>query len=156
MNELNEANRARYGVEQGWWFAKELETRWSDLDPYGHANNGAYLTWCEEARVGYLTEIGVPRLTADTPGPVIKDVGFTYDRPVFQGEKILVCARIAWIKTTSFRMEFSVWNGSLVGHGYSVCVWLVNQTGERVTVPDHLRSKIVEVDGCELLSATSA
>ncbi|EJN26864.1 putative thioesterase [Pseudomonas sp. GM78] len=155
MNELNEDTRARYGVEAGWWFATTFQTRWSDLDPFGHVNNGAYLVWCEETRNAYFQALGVPNFTADAPGPVLKDVGFTYDRSLLHGEKILVTARVAWVRNTSFRMEFAVWNGSRVGHGHALCVWLVNDTGERVTVPDHLRSKMVEVDGCELLSATS-
>src|SRR5262245_47365958 len=153
MNELNEESRARYGVEPGWWFAKAFETRWSELDPFGHVNNGTYLMWCEETRNAYFEALGVPNFTADAPGPVLKDVGFTYDRPLGHGEKILVTGRVAWVRRTSFRMEFAVWNGARVGHGHALCVWMVNTTGERVAVSDALRNRMAELDGCELRTA---
>lgn len=155
MNDLNEDTRAHYGVELGWWFAKAFETRWSDLDPFGHVNNGTYLMWCEEARNAYFAALGVSSFTADTPGPVLKDVGFTYDRSLDYGEKILVTARVAWVKNTSFRMEFAVWNGDRVGHGHALCVWIVNATGERVRVSEHLRGRMAEVDGAQMLQASA-
>lgn len=154
MSDLSEDTAAQFGVEPGWRFGKAFETRWSDLDPFGHANNGAYLVWCEETRNGYFQALGVPQFTADAPGPVLKEVGFTYDRSLSHGESILVTARVAWVRNTSFRMEFAVWNGARAGHGHATCVWLVNTTGERVTVPNELRGKMAELDGAELRPAT--
>ncbi|MNJ19603.1 hotdog domain-containing protein [Pseudomonas alkylphenolica] len=86
---------------------------------------------------------------------MLKDVGFTYDRALMHGDKVLVTARVAWVRRSSFRMEFAVWNGSRVGHGHALFIWLVNQTGERVTVSDELRNKMSELDGCELLSVSA-
>ena len=35
-----------------------LQVRWSDLDPYGHVNHAAYLTFLEQARIAALEDIG--------------------------------------------------------------------------------------------------
>ncbi|MDT4826391.1 Thioesterase-like superfamily protein [compost metagenome] len=153
MNDLNHDSRTQYGVEPGWAFGKHFEVRWSDIDPFGHANNLAYLGWCEETRNAYLESLGVPRFTREAPGPVIKELGFTYDRSLEHGEKILLTGRVAWIRRTSFRMEFAAWNGSRVGHGHAICVWMINATGEKVAVADELRRLIVDRDGAELLSS---
>jgi acyl-CoA thioester hydrolase len=37
--------------------AKRIEIRWRDMDGFGHVNNSTYLTYLEEARDQYLTEI---------------------------------------------------------------------------------------------------
>jgi acyl-CoA thioester hydrolase len=36
---------------------KRIEIRWRDLDGFGHVNNSTYLTYLEEARDQYLTDI---------------------------------------------------------------------------------------------------
>ncbi|MNZ15262.1 hypothetical protein D3C78_322080 [compost metagenome] len=95
----------------------------------------------------------MPSFTRDAPGPVIKELGFTYNRSLEHAARILVTGRVAWIRNTSFRMEFAVWNGTQVGHGHAICIWMLNSTGEKVVVSDELRHLIVERDGAELLSS---
>jgi acyl-CoA thioester hydrolase len=36
---------------------KRIEIRWRDLDGFGHVNNSTYLTYLEEARDQYLTDV---------------------------------------------------------------------------------------------------
>jgi acyl-CoA thioester hydrolase len=36
---------------------KRIEIRWRDLDGFGHVNNSTYLTYLEEARDQYLTDL---------------------------------------------------------------------------------------------------
>jgi acyl-CoA thioester hydrolase len=36
---------------------KRIEIRWRDMDGFGHVNNSTYLTYLEEARDEYLTDI---------------------------------------------------------------------------------------------------
>jgi acyl-CoA thioester hydrolase len=36
---------------------KRVEIRWRDLDGFGHVNNSTYLTYLEEARDQYLTDL---------------------------------------------------------------------------------------------------
>ncbi|MNN01835.1 Acyl-ACP thioesterase [compost metagenome] len=153
MNDLNNESRERYGVEPGWAFGKCFDVRWSEVDAFGHVNNLAYLGWCEETRNAYIESLGVPSFTRDAPGPVIKELGFTYNRSLEHAARILVTGRVAWIRNTSFRMEFAVWNGTQVGHGHAICIWMLNSTGEKVVVSDELRHLIVERDGAELLSS---
>jgi acyl-CoA thioester hydrolase len=37
--------------------AKRIEIRWRDMDGFGHVNNSTYLTYLEEARDQYLTDL---------------------------------------------------------------------------------------------------
>jgi acyl-CoA thioester hydrolase len=38
-------------------FVKRIEIRWRDMDGFGHVNNSTYLTYLEEARDQYLTDL---------------------------------------------------------------------------------------------------
>ena len=59
MVEANAAEWARFGVEPGWSFAIRHRVRWSECDPFGHANHRAYFEWFEEARNRYLEAVGL-------------------------------------------------------------------------------------------------
>ena len=64
---------------------KEIEIRWSDLDPYGHVNHAVFLTYLEEVRDEWLT-----RAVGDD---VAKRVEIDYRRELTQGDDLVV-ARI--------------------------------------------------------------
>lgn len=84
---------ARFGVEPGWTFTLRHRVRWSECDPFGHANHRAYFEWFEEARNRYLEAVGLPALSSNSPGPVIAEAGIRYHRPLAYGDEILVSAR---------------------------------------------------------------
>jgi len=50
MVEANAAQHTLFGVEPEWSFAIRHRVRWSECDPFGHANHRAYFEWFEEAR----------------------------------------------------------------------------------------------------------
>ena len=45
-------DRAEFGIEGDWPVGRRHRIRWSECDALGHANNVAYLTLCEDLRVG--------------------------------------------------------------------------------------------------------
>lgn len=155
MNDLSSEHRAKYQVEAGWWFGRLFVTRWSEVDPFGHANHRTHFVWCEEARNAYFAELGHPIVGPAAAGPVVKEVGFTYEQPVAVGEEVLVTARVTWVRRTSLRMEYAVWRRALMGRGHATCIWIVNTTGERLRVPAALRHQMVERDGAKDLEPAS-
>jgi acyl-CoA thioester hydrolase len=101
---------ARFAVEPGWRFAIRHRVRWSECDPFRHANHRAHFEWFEEARNRYLESAGLPGLSAGTPGPVIAETGIRYHRPLAYGDEILVSARTVRLGNTSFEMEYAAWH----------------------------------------------
>ena len=73
MVEVSAAQHTLYGVEPGWSFAIRHRVRWSECDPFGHANHRAYFEWFEEARNRYLEAVGLAALSPNLPGPVIAE-----------------------------------------------------------------------------------
>lgn len=139
---IGNEERARYGVDGAWWFAIRHRVRWSECDPFGHANHRAYFEWLEEARNLYLEAVGLPPLAAASPGPVIAETAIRYHRPLAYGDAVLVTARICRLGRTSFEMEYSVWREGLCAEGRAVLILVVNATGEKVPIPPALRAAI--------------
>ncbi|MBV9815739.1 MAG: acyl-CoA thioesterase, partial [Alphaproteobacteria bacterium] len=100
---------ARFGIEPGWAFAIQHRVRWSECDPFGHANHRAYFEWFEEARNRYLEAVGLAPLSPNAPGPVIAETGIRYHRPLAYADEILVSARAVRLGNTSFDMEYAAW-----------------------------------------------
>jgi hypothetical protein len=79
---VSREDAARFGVAPEWTFAIRHRVRWSECDPFGHANHRAYFEWFEEARNRYLEAVGLAPLSPNTPGPVIANTGIRYHRPL--------------------------------------------------------------------------
>jgi len=134
---------ARFGVEPGWTFTLRHRVRWSECDPFGHANHRAYFEWFEEARNRYLEAVGLPALSSNSPGPVIAEAGIRYHRPLAYADEILVSARTVRLGRTSFEMEYAVWHEGLCALGRAVLILVVNATGEKKPLPPQLRERIL-------------
>ena len=146
MVALDLAEFARFGVEPGWRFAIAHRVRWSECDPFGHANHRAYFEWFEEARNRYLETAGLAALSAATPGPVMAETGIRYLRPLAYGDDILVTARTVRLGYTSFEMEYAVWRQGLCAQGRAVLILMVNASGEKTPLPERLRHAILARD----------
>jgi acyl-CoA thioester hydrolase len=142
MVEASAEERARFGIDPGWSFAIRHRVRWSECDPFGHANHRAYFEWFEEARNRYLEAVGLAPLSPHTPGPVIAETGIRYHRPLAYADEILVSARTVRLGRTSFEMEYAVWRDGLCALGHAVLILVVNATGEKTLLPQELRDNI--------------
>jgi acyl-CoA thioester hydrolase len=140
------AEAVRFGVEPGWSFAIRHRVRWSECDPFGHANHRAYFEWFEEARNRYLEAVGLAPLSPDTPGPVIAETATRYHRPLAYADEIMVGARAVRLGRTSFEMEYAVWRDGLCALGRAVLILVVNTTGEKTPLPPELRENIIARD----------
>jgi acyl-CoA thioester hydrolase len=140
---------ANFQVEPNWSHGLQFTPRWGEIDTYGHVNHGAYFVWCEEVRIAYFKTLGEPPFSPDSPGPVIRDIGFEYMRAVSPTDEVLVTGRVTWIRRSSFRMEYAAWTDGLVGRGHATCIWYINNMKATAPLPDDLRRKIIALDGSE-------
>jgi acyl-CoA thioester hydrolase len=145
-HKIGDGERARFGIAPGWSFAIRHRVRWSECDPFGHANHRAYFEWFEEVRNRYLETAGLPPLSAATPGPVMAETAIRYRRPLAYGDEILVGARTVRLGRTSFEMEYAIWCDGLCAEGRAVLILVVNATGEKTPLPPALRRAIVARD----------
>jgi acyl-CoA thioester hydrolase len=138
MTRLDPSIIADHRIEPGWHYGFQLTPRWSELDGFAHVNHRAHFVWFEEVRNSYLKHLGFPIVNADVPGPVIKEVTCSYERVLALGDPVVVTGRTKWFGTTSFFMEYAIWNQGLVARGNAVIIWVLNSTGSKVPLPASL------------------
>lgn len=126
------------GIEHGWQFGMVTRARWCDLDGFSHVSHRAHLVWFEEARNAYLASLGFPLVSAEVPGPVVKEIACSYERSLCFGDSVVVTARTSWFGRTSFGMDYSIWKKGLVARGSAICVWYHNRPGLKVALPPAL------------------
>ncbi|NYT22139.1 acyl-CoA thioesterase [Alcaligenaceae bacterium] len=149
MSILTAASIEQYKVEGKWRFYKEFDVRWGEVDGFGHVSHRTHLVWFEEVRNAYFSYLGYEGFHIGVAGPVIKELGVTYEKPLGLADRVLVTARFSWMRNSSFQMDFAVWHEGMTAKSHAVCVWLLNSTGEKQDFPDFLRKKLIELDQAE-------
>jgi acyl-CoA thioester hydrolase len=136
-------------------FFHPIEVRYGDLDPQGHVNNAKFLTYFEQARVRYWTELGF--FSSDQSfmeiGVIVADLHIRYKEPVKWGVPVKVGARTVKLGNKSLTLEQCVTDESgtrIYAAGTVVLVaydYLKHQT---MRIPDAWRQRIQEFEAREL------
>ena len=86
-----------------------IEVRYGDLDPQGHLNNARYMTYFEQARVGYIQHLGLwdGRSFLDL-GVILANAQVTYLSAVRMDQQVRVGVRVTRLGGKSFAMEYSL------------------------------------------------
>ncbi|MFH1329736.1 MAG: thioesterase family protein [Actinomycetota bacterium] len=85
--------------------ATRLRVRWSELDPYGHVNHAAYLTYLEHARIGALESVGWGMAEIERLGlrVVVARADLQFHRSAVAGDELVVTSGIAELRPASSR-----------------------------------------------------
>ena len=100
---------------------KEIEIRWSDLDPYGHVNHAVFLTYLEEVRDEWLEAI----VGAEALGYVVARVEIDFRRELTQADdRVTARIRLDSLGTSSVRTleELVVPSGETAAEAKAVLV----------------------------------
>jgi acyl-CoA thioester hydrolase len=92
---------------EGFRFVCPQEVTFRDLDFFGHVNNAVYLTYIENARLGYMREVlGIESL--DDLLVIVANANVDFRSRASLGETLEVGARVSRIGTKSFDMEHEI------------------------------------------------
>lgn len=123
-----------------------IEVRYGDLDPQGHVNNASYLTYFEQARIGYIDHLGLWSSTSFMDiGIILADAHINFRKAVVFGQKVRVGVRVAQMGTKSLRMEYSLQDeadGAEMANGSTILVTFDYRGGNTIPVPENWRSAI--------------
>jgi acyl-CoA thioester hydrolase len=129
-----------------------MEVRYGDLDPQGHLNNAKYLTYFEQARVHYLTRLGLfskDQSFADI-GVIIAEIHIQFQAPVYWGVSVMVGVRTVKIGRKSLTVEQCL-QDQTAGHVYAsatvIMVAYDYARHETMSVPDTWRESISKFEG---------
>ena len=121
------------------------QVRFRDLDPMGHVNNAVFLTYIEQARVAFLTEVGAATGLEDM-NLIIARVEIDFKAPVRFGQELEISVRASQFGTKSFELEYVLRvDGEVVAEAKSVQVAYDYGRREPVTLPSEWREKLTAV-----------
>lgn len=124
----------------------EIPVAWGDMDAFGHVNNTVYFRWFESARIAFFEKIGIGASRPENAGPIMASTTCDYLAPVEYPATVIVVARVQRVGNTSFVMEhMATENGTPVARGSAVIVLINYETGEKIRIPDEMRSAIASL-----------
>jgi acyl-CoA thioester hydrolase len=131
-----------------------IEVRYGDLDPQGHVNNAKYLTYMEQARVGYIRRLGVWKGDSFLDiGIILAEARVTFRSPILFGMDVRVGVRVTKLGNKSLTMEYRVENGPAgmeLATGQSVLVAYDYRSAQTIPIPGEWRTAIREMEGSSL------
>ena len=136
-------------------FATTLKVRVTDLNYGGHLANDKMLAYFHEARVHYLSALGVSEADiGDGAGLTQTEAYVHYKAELFLGEVVEIRIRVDEVGKARFRLHYAVWrpvDGVLAAEGYTVLAAFDYQRRRPTRLPplfaDLLRSSAATASG---------
>ena len=133
-------------VLDGFSLVVRFPLHWAEMDALGHVNNARFFTWFETARIALFTKVGVRSNAPTSVGPILASTRCDFLVPVVYPADIAVGVRVNAVGNTSITLEYVVCRADTpevaVARGTSVAVLVDYATGEKVRVPDAIRTAI--------------
>ncbi len=123
---------------------RDIGTRWSDNDVYGHVNNVVYYSWFDTAVNGWLIERGVLDIHAGAMIGLAVETHCNYFAPLAFPDAVVAGIRVAHIGKSSVRYEIGLFAGDgnqlCAAKGHFVHVYVDRATRRPVALPDEFLS----------------
>ena len=129
-------------------FVHEVEVRFRDLDPMGHAHHSLPLMYWEEARARYWREVAGRGTVADIDY-VMGEFTVRWHRRIFYPARLRAGARVTRLGRSSFEMAYGLWDpeGALLSSGRSTQVLFDYGEGRSMPLDDETRRRIEAHEG---------
>ena len=123
---------------------REIATRWSDNDVYGHVNNVIYYGWFDTAVNGLLIAQGAIDIHAGKVIGLVIETQCNYFAPVAFPEAVLAGIRVAHIGSSSVRYEVAIFPADesclCVARGHFIHVYVDRESRRPAPLPAPLLS----------------
>ena len=87
----------------------EIETRWRDLDAFGHVNNAVFATYVETARGTLFKKWNLP-FDGKGQSLIVASITINYHQQLKHPSSIIIGQKITRIGNTSFDVESALFN----------------------------------------------
>jgi acyl-CoA thioester hydrolase len=128
---------------EGFRFVYPQEVAFGDLDAFGHVNNAVYLTYLENARIGYMREVlGIDSL--EDLLVIVAKVHIDFRSRASLGEVLEIGARVSRIGSKSFDLDHEVRDrdARIVAAALTTLVTFDYRGDTTMPVPDLWRERI--------------
>jgi acyl-CoA thioester hydrolase len=138
----------------GFRFVHAQEVTFRDLDVFGHVNNAVYLTYIENARIGYMRDV----LGVESPEDllvIVAKVNIDFRSRASLGEVLEIGARVSRMGTKSFDLDHEVRgpDARLVAVASTTLVTFDYRGDTTMPLPDLWRERIQSFEAKDFASA---
>ena len=124
---------------------RDLHTRWTDNDAYGHVNNMVHYSYFDSVVNAWLIERAGLDVHHSTVIGLVVDTGCQYFAPLTYPETITVGLRVAHLGRSSVRYELGLFGegqDEAAAQGHFVHVYVERATRRPVPLPEALRNAL--------------
>ena len=139
---MNLSTRPQAEHRSAYKVFRDIATRWSDNDAYGHVNNVVYYSWFDTAVNGLLIERGALDLQAGRVIGLVVETHCNYFSPLAFPDPVVAGIRVAHVGTSSVRYEIGLFPGDdsqpCAAQGHFVHVYVDRATRRPAPLPPEL------------------
>ena len=121
---------------------RNIGTRWSDNDLYGHVNNVVYYSWFDTAVNGLLIDRGAIDIHAGSVIGLVVETGCNYFAPLAFPAPVVAGIRVAHVGASSVRYEVALFPPddaqACAAKGHFIHVYVDRATRRPVPLPPQL------------------
>ena len=121
-------------------FHHNIQTRWKDMDSFGHINNAVYLTYIEDARTTLFKRWN---LNSQNKSVIVASLKIDYFTQIKHPSKLIIGSKISRIGNSSFDIQSAIFIDGLkkpAALSLVICVCYDYENGQSVTVYDEIRN----------------
>ena len=121
-------------------FHHNIQTRWKDMDSFGHINNAVYLTYIEDARTTLFKRWN---LKSQNTSVIVASLKIDYFTQIKHPSKLIIGSTISRIGNSSFDIQSAIFIDGLkkpAALSLVICVCYDYENGKSVTVYDEIRN----------------
>lgn len=148
MSEIQspKVGRAQPQERSSYCVFRDISTRWSDNDVYGHVNNVVYYSWFDTAVNAYLIEHGALDIHAGQTIGLVIETQCNYFAPLAFPQSVEAGIRVAHIGSSSVRYEvglFAKGQAHSAAAGHFVHVYVDRESRRPASLPEALRQALL-------------
>jgi acyl-CoA thioester hydrolase len=128
----------------------EFPVAWGEMDAMGHVNNIVYFRYFESARIAYFEKMDLISYMTETGiGPILGEISCRFKIPLSYPDKVHIGAKVVSIQEDRFiinHLVVSAKHQRVAAEGDGVIVAFNYREGKKVTVPDVVKKRILEIE----------
>ena len=141
---MKSAHRPQSEPRSAYKAFRDIGTRWSDNDVYGHVNNVVYYSWFDTAVNGLLIERSSIDIHSGEVIGLVIETQCNYFAPLAFPEAVVAGIRVAHIGSSSVRYEVGIFPGDpdepCAAKGHFIHVYVGRATRRPIALPTQLLS----------------
>lgn len=122
-----------------------IQTRWNDMDKYGHVNNMIYYGYFDTVVTDYIVRIGQLDTSASPAVALVVESHCNYHRPIAFPTIVDCGLRVGRLGTSSIRYEIGVFaagESAIAADGHFVHVFVTRENWRPTPIPQPIRDAV--------------